>query len=234
MNPIWKWAAVVGILASGRFAWGVEFGPPGPVGKQGKFSVAAGYASGREKMKGNGNPSIDRNQMYLEGTYHRPGIDWEGYLKLGAADARIDNFSQPFSAEYRLMSAAGVRGAFKTWNREKKEGLAIGLGGFAQVRDVFGDFKDGDRRLKNNRSREFDVGISAYVEFGPVIVYGGPVASWYRIDLESAGRKSPLREKNALGGYAGVRIPFADGMFADVEGQVHGGGELAASIGKSF
>jgi hypothetical protein len=73
MNPIRKWAVVVGILASGTFAWGVEFSSPGPVGKQGKFSVAAGYANGRDKMTGDGNPSIDRNQIYMEGTYRHPG-----------------------------------------------------------------------------------------------------------------------------------------------------------------
>jgi hypothetical protein len=234
MNPIWKWTVVVCILASGTFAWGVEFGPPGPLGKQGKYSVAAGFASGREKMTGDGNPSIDRNLVYVEGTYHRPGTDWEGFLKLGAADARIENLSPSFSADYRFMSAAGVRGAFKTWNREKEHGPSIGLGGFAQVKDIYGDFKDGNRRLKNNQSTEFDVGLSVSLDFGPMIVYGGHVASWYRIDLASAGRKTPLREKNVLGGYAGVRIPFSGGMFVDVEGQYHGGGELAAAIGKSF
>jgi len=234
MRTVWIWLVVFGILASVSYARAVEFGPPGPVGKQGKYSVAAGYAAGHEKMKGDMDLSIDRNQITLEGTYHRPGFDWEAFLKIGAADARIDDLSPSFSSGYQLMSAAGVRGAFWTWNREKRQGPSVGLGGFAQARNFYGDFKDGDRRLKNNQSTEFDVGISAYLDFGPAIVYGGPVASWYRIDLETGGRKSSLKEKSVFGGYAGVRIPFASGMFTDIEGQVHGGGEIAVSVGKSF
>lgn len=56
----------------------------------------------------------------------------------------------------------------------------------------------------------------------------------YRIDLETGGQRSSLKEKSVFGGYAGVRIPFAGGMFANIEGQVHGGGEIAVSVGKSF
>jgi hypothetical protein len=216
-----------------------QFGPPEPVAKEGNVSLGLGYSyySAKWKPKDRGDwaeAKATQNQVYIRGSYSFIK-NWEAYLGFGAADIKVkDAFDfdnpQDFKDSLKPFGTIGVKGVFNI-------SPTFGIGPFLQA-SLFSDHKDGksgtvlgipvSETLKFKNPWEIDLGIGFQAKVGDAILYGGPVVYWSRarVELEATAHGITLsdsttyKEKNNVGGFAGLRFSLGSGLNFEVEGQL--------------
>lgn len=83
-------------------------------------------------------------------------------------------------------------------------------------------------------------------KIGDVIVYGGPVAYWARHKVEATvavyaatetytlTESTTYKEKNNIGGFAGIRIPLSKSLNLEVEGQYKSDFSMGGALTYAF
>lgn len=97
--------------------------------------------------------------------------------------------------------------------------------------------------MKGKKPREINLGVGLQGKIGDVIIYGGPVAYWTRAKVDWTGtiegkgsktESTSIKEKNNVGGFAGVRLPLTKGLNFDVEGQYKSRFSFGGALTYSF
>ena len=253
--------AVLMLIATGSMAYAGQFGPPEPAAKEGKASLGVGYFYSSAKFKNTdsdgGEGKVTQNQAYLQLGY---GIakNWEAYLRVGGADAKAPNmfytstddpdlagFKSDFKDGYKPFGTIGVKGVFNVSD-------SFGIGPFFQA-SLYSGYNDSTsgtilgfaatQEVKVKNPREINLGIGLQGKIGDVIIYGGPVAYWTKFKAEWTGTvpgvvtetaSITLKEKNNIGGFAGVRVPLGKGLSLEVEGQMKSKFSMGGALTYSF
>jgi len=96
-------------------------------------------------------------------------------------------------------------------------------------------------KLKN--PWEVNLGLGLQVKISEVIIYGGPVAYWTKFKAEWTGTvpgvvtetaSITLKEKNNIGGFAGLRILLSKSLNLEVEGQYKSEFSMGGSLTYAF
>jgi len=122
--------------------------------------------------------------------------------------------------------------------------------GTLTIGDVDGDGTDdtiNTETFKMKNPWEVNLGIALQGKIGEAIIYGGPVAYWQKskVEFELAGTGSTgallsgkesltAKEKNNIGGFAGVRVPLGKGLNLEVEGQYKSEFSMGGALTYSF
>ena len=96
--------------------------------------------------------------------------------------------------------------------------------------------------MKVKRPREINLGVGLQGKIGETIVYGGPVAYWarYKAEWNMTGNviatvpATTYKEKNNIGGFAGIRLPLSKGLNLEVEGQLKSRFSMGGALTYSF
>ena len=97
--------------------------------------------------------------------------------------------------------------------------------------------------MKVKKPREINLGVGLQGKIGDVIIYGGPVAYWAKAKAELTGTiegegtmtmSTTYKEKNNVGGFAGVRVPLGKGLSLEVEGQLKSRFSFGGALTYSF
>ena len=247
-------SAVLVVLFSTRVYAG-EFGPVGPAGKDGQFTLGAGYFLSQTKIRPGSNDFFDeaeirRNEVYLQAGYSFTK-NWEAYVRLGGADFRADNAFEfdsglkDFSDGMKPFAAVGIRGLAYS-------NAAFGIGPFLQT-SFYSDFKKTENgrllglpvseELKFKGLWELDLGAVVQVKLKDVVCYAGPVVYWTRTKVEAKGtvlgavfadEASTFKEKENVGGFGGLRVPLAKGLNLGIEAQAKGRLSVGGVLTYSF
>jgi len=253
-------AALVFILAS-NLAYAGQFGAPEPTAKEGKVALGVGYFhySGKFKPKDSGweETKATSNQAYLKLGY---GFmkNAEVYIRAGGADLKIPDFitdtditnsgPKDFKDGLKPFGTLGIKGLFSISN-------SFGIGPFIQA-TIYSGYKDelsyaelgwadqGSVKTKVKNPYEINLGLGAQGKIGEVIIYGGPVAyinkSKAQIDVQnlttgnSATVSTTYKEKNNVGGFAGLRIPLSKSFSLEAEGQLKSRFSFGGALTYSF
>jgi hypothetical protein len=217
-----------------------QFGPPEPVAKEGKVSLGLGYSYYSAKWKPKDTEEwikgkVNQNQAYIRGSYSFIK-NWEAYLGFRGADIKVKDvfdFDSPedFKDSLKPFGTIGVKGIFNI-------NSIFGIGPFLQASLVFSDYKDEktgtvlgipvSATLKYKDPWEVNLGIGFQAKIGEVILYGGPVIYWNRTKVEAEATalgitvsdSTTYKEKNNIGGFAGMRFSLGKGFNFEVEGQL--------------
>lgn len=216
-----------------------QFGPPEPATKEGQLSLGIGYFyhSARWKPKATDWDSvkINQNQAYLQVGY---GFvkNWEGYLRVGGADARVkeaflfDSGTSGFKDSLKPFATIGFKALLYS-------SPYFGMGPFLQA-SLYSDYEDTKTgtilgvpvsegiRIKNPWDVNLGVGLQGKIR--EATLYGGPVVYWAGSKVEGeAGalgvmetESTAYKERNFVGGFAGLRLPLGKGFNVEVEGQL--------------
>lgn len=252
---------VLMLSVMGSAVYAGQFGPPEPAAKEGKASLGVGYFYYSAKFKttdsDGGEGKVTQNQAYLQLGY---GItkNWEAYLRVGGADAKapdmfytsaddpdLAGFKSDFKDGYKPFGTIGVKGVFNVTP-------SFGIGPFLQA-TLSSSYKDSTsgtvlgfpatQEVKVNNPREINLGVGLQGKIGDVIIYGGPVAYWTKFKAEWTGTvpgvvtetvSITLKEKNNIGGFAGVRVPLGKGLSVEVEGQMKSKFSMGGALTYSF
>ena len=241
--------AIAAIFATGSIAYAGQFGPPEPAAKEGKVSLGLGYFYSSAKFKPKNTEDweeekISQNQTYLQIGYGFTK-NWEAYLRVGGADLKVKNIiddpdmtnsgPKDFKDGLKPFGTLGVKGVIY-----ESDNKSFGIGPFVQA-TLYSSYKDewtlnelgwsdqGYAKAKIKNPSEINLGVSAQVKIGEILLYGGPVAYWYKVkgefdaqnltSGESGSDSTTYKEKNNIGGFAGVRIPLSKSLNLEVEGQ---------------
>lgn len=99
--------------------------------------------------------------------------------------------------------------------------------------------------LKAKNSREINLGVGLQGKIGETIIYGGPVAYWTRAKADwtigvtgpvtdSISASTTYKEKNNIGGFAGVRLPLGKNVNFEVEGQLKSRFSMGGALTYAF
>lgn len=99
--------------------------------------------------------------------------------------------------------------------------------------------------LKSKDAQEIDLGVVFQGKVEGAIVYGGPVVYWARAKADHAiGVTGPVtasitdsttyKEKNNIGGFAGIRWTLGNGLTLEVEGQLKSMFSMGGALTYSF
>ncbi|MBU4320291.1 MAG: hypothetical protein Q8N12_01330 [Thermodesulfovibrionales bacterium] len=97
--------------------------------------------------------------------------------------------------------------------------------------------------MKVKKPREINLGIGLQGKIGDAILYGGPVAYWAKAKAELTGTitgvgtltdSTTYKEKNNVGGFAGVRLPLGKNVSLEVEGQLKSRFSMGGALTYSF
>lgn len=254
--------AIAAIFAMGSVVYAGQFGPPEPAAKEGKAALGIGYFYSSAKLKPKNTVDFkereaNQNQTYLQLSY---GIikNWEVYFRVGGADIKVKKFFDdptitnvgPVNLKDSLkpFGTIGVKGVFDVTP-------SFGIGPFLQA-SLYSSYKDewtlnelgwsdsGYAKAKWKKPWDINLGISAQAKIGEVILYGGPAAYWNKAKAEqdiknltagSSGIDSTTyKEKNNVGGFAGVRVPLGKGLSIEVEGQYKSKFSMGGALTCSF
>jgi len=246
---------LLSILFFATTAFAGQFGPAEPSAKEGKFSVGAGYFYSTGKCKsddaGWSDGKLTSNQIYAQVGY---GVakNAEVYLRVGESDLKaspafasgtgLTGFKNDFSDGFKPFATLGAKGLFKI-------NSTFGIGPFVQATMMYQKFGDSTagkvfglgatQELELKNAKEYDIGIAFQEKVSNVVFYVGPVAYWTRADTEfkltvpgvgSTTSSTTYKEKNDVGGFAGVRIPLGKDLVADIEGQYKSDWSAGASL----
>ncbi|MBI1811099.1 MAG: hypothetical protein HY035_11795 [Nitrospirae bacterium] len=256
--------AITAIFATGSMVYAGQFGPPEPAAKDGKVALGVGYFYSSAKLKPKNTVDFkereaNQNQTYLQLSY---GIikNWEAYLRVGGADIKVKKFFDdrtitnvgPVDLKDSLkpFGTLGIKGVIY-----ESDNKSFGIGPFIQT-SVYSSYKDewtlrelgwsdsGYAKAKWKKPWDINLGISAQAKIGEVILYGGPAAFWNKAKAEediknfttgSGGIASTTyKEKNNIGGFAGVRVPLGKGLSLEVEGQMKSKFSMGGALTYSF
>ncbi|MBA3071603.1 MAG: hypothetical protein FP829_05515 [Nitrospirae bacterium] len=201
------------------------------------------------------------NQAYLQLGYGFTK-NWEAYLRVGGADSKAKDafytgaysagFKSDFNDGYKPFGTIGVKGVFNVTP-------SFGIGPFFQA-TLSSSYKDSTsgtlegysvtQEVKVNNPREINLGVGLQGKIGDVIIYGGPVAYWAKHKAEWTGKvvgatwavtgtdtlafSTTYKEKNNIGGFAGVRVPLGKGLSLEVEGQMKSKFSMGGALTYSF
>jgi hypothetical protein len=250
--------SVLFVFAICSLAYAGQFGPPEPTTKEGKVAIGVGYFHSSAKLKPKDTKNwkeerISQNQTYLQLSY---GImkGWEVYLRAGGADLKAKNLiddptvtrvgPKDFKDGFKPFSTLGAKGIIYENNNK-----SLSIGPFIQT-TLYSNYKDewtrnelgwsdsGSITAKWEKPWDVNLGISAQTKIGEVILYGGPFVYWYKVKgvneaMGSAGSNSDsttFKEKNNIGGFAGVKVPLGKKFSVEVEGQMKSKFSAGAAI----
>jgi hypothetical protein len=256
--------AIAAIFAMGSMVYAGQFGPPEPAAKEGKASLGVGYFYSSSKMKPKNTEDWEeikptQNQAYLQLGYGFTK-NWEAYLRVGGADLKLkDVITDPditntgpkdFKDGFKPFGTLGVKGLLYESNNK-----SFGIGPFIQA-TLYSSYKDewtfselgwsdsGYVKAKVKNPLDINLGISAQAKIGEVILYGGPVGFWNKAKAELEGQNlttgnggsdsTTFKEKNNIGGFAGVRIPLSKSLNLEVEGQMKSKFSFGGALTYSF
>ena len=83
---------------------------------------------------------------------------------------------------------------------------------------------------------EADIGLMLQGKFNKILVYAGPFLYWThgKVELTPGPVSSSVNQSNNFGGVAGIRIPIAQGINIEVEGQYRQEFSAGGAISYSF
>ncbi|MFH1014895.1 MAG: hypothetical protein V1762_03130 [Nitrospirota bacterium] len=254
--------AIAAIFLTSSMVYAGQFGPPEPAAKEGKVALGLGYFYSSAKVKPNNTADwkeekISQNQTYLQLSY---GVikRWEVYLRAGGADLKVKNIlddpnitnsgPKDFKDGLKPFGTLGVKGLLY-------ENQSFGIGPFVQA-TLYSSYKDewtlnelgwsdqGYVKAKIKKPSEINLGIGLQGKIGEAIIYGGPVAYWTKIKVEgevanitvgyAESVSTTFKEKNNVGGFAGVRLPLGKGLNFEVEGQYKSRFSMGGALTYSF
>ncbi|MFZ3122682.1 MAG: hypothetical protein WA104_04870 [Thermodesulfovibrionales bacterium] len=252
---------VLMLSVMGSAVYAGQFGPPEPAAKEGKTALGIGYFhySAKSKPKDTVNweeGKSTQNQAYLQLGYGFTK-NWEAYFRVGGADTKTKEafltsaddpnaagFKSDFKDGYKPFGTIGVKGVFNVTP-------SFGIGPFLQA-SLSSSYKDSTsgtylgvpmtQEMKVKKPREINLGVGLQGKIGDVIIYGGPVAYWTRAKVEisatalgiTATASTTYKEKNNIGGFAGVRVPLSKGLSLEVEGQMKSRFSMGGALTYSF
>ena len=254
--------AIAAIFAMGSAAYAGQFGPPEPAAKEGKASLGVGYFYNSAKLKPNNTADWEEEKLTQNQTYLQLGYgftkNWEAYLRIGGADLKVKNAitdsdltnsgPKDFKDGLKPFGTIGVKGVFNVTP-------SFGIGPFFQA-SLYSSYKDewtlnelgwsdqGWVKAKVKKPREINLGVGLQGKIGETIIYGGPVAYWMKTKVElevvnstsgdSGSDSTTYKEKNNIGGFAGVRLPLTKGLSLEVEGQLKSRFSFGGALTYSF
>ena len=203
-----------------------------------------------------------QNQAYLQLGYGL-AKNWEAYLRVGAADDKAapgfettdrSGIKSDFKDGYKPFGTIGVKGVFNISN-------SFGIGPFFQA-SLYSSYEDSTsgrvstgssetQTVKVKNPKEINLGIGLQGKIGETIIYGGPVAYWVKNKTEWAGKlgagtvytatgtntyvvSTTYKEKNNIGGFAGIRIPLSKSLNLEVEGQLKSRFSMGGALTYAF
>jgi len=222
------------------------------------------YYSAKLKLNDLGEGKVTSNQAYLQLGYGLAkdweAYVRVGGADMKAKEVfEFDNSTPDATNGLKPAGTIGVKGIFNVNNsfgigpflqasisssyKETKTGtLTIG--------DVDGDGTDdtiNTETFKIKNPWEVNLGIALQGKIGEAIIYGGPVAYWQKskVEIELAGTGSTgallsgkesltAKEKNNIGGFAGVRVPLSKNLNLEVEGQYKSEFSMGGALTYSF
>ena len=237
-----------------------QFGAPEPSARPGNISLGVGYFYNSDKCELSSNSqdyTFSQNQIYLQLGVASEKIEF--YIRGGVADWNFENafitsspvadvnfagFNGDLEDNYNLFGTMGVKGIFDINNN-------VGIGVFAQG-SLFSDYNDTTSGLVNgisttqeleiNNYNEVDVGVTLQGKFDKFLVYAGPFVYWTHADMEatiagaelSSSGSGNLNQSDHFGGVAGIRIPIAQKINIEIEGQIRQEISFGGAISYSF
>ncbi len=229
-------AVVLVLCVAGTSFASSYLGPAEPNAPAGKFSLGVGYFYYDDQFKKSGiQTTLKQNQVYLEGTYGF-AKDWEGYLRLGGADARFTNSNNDFNFNdtAKFYTGLGARGVLYRFSP------VFSLGADLYVDYVWSAYKDTQQAGQvvsvdgqaaqlgaeaTVKARDMWSGTAAfYGQWTPIkelVVYGGPKFFYQQFKENvtagsatvlgtstplSLGGTDTLTNKGWLGGVLGARV----------------------------
>jgi predicted porin len=247
--------AIAAIFATGSVVYAGQFGPPEPAAKEGKTALGVGYFYYSAKIKPENTVNFKervetQNQTYLQAGYGF-AKNMEAYLRVGGADVKIKkafDFDSPkdFKDGLKPFGTIGVKGVFDVTP-------SFGIGPFLQA-SLYSSYEDkktgaytGDTytdTVKFKNQREINLGIGLQGKIGDAVIYGGPVAYWTKAKMEASSIgevagdiwtfSTTYKEKNNIGGFAGVRVPLTKSLNLEVEGQMKSRFSFGGSLTYAF
>lgn len=254
--------ATLMLFAMGSVVYAGQFGPPEPAAKEGKTALGIGYFYHTAKWKSDSGSTkeMTQNQAYLQLGY---GFikNWEAYLRVGGADSKIKDafetsaddpncagFKSDFKDGYKPFGTIGVKGVFNVSD-------SFGIGPFLQA-SLYSSYKDetagtynvppvtpASQTMKVKKPSEINLGIGLQGKIGEAIIYGGPVAYWtkakaeWTVTITGVGTETDsvtVKEKNNIGGFAGIRLPLGKNVNLEVEGQYKSRFSMGGALTYSF
>jgi hypothetical protein len=122
--------------------------------------------------------------------------------------------------------------------------------GTLTIDDVDGDGLDDTINTESWKIKnpwEVNIGIAIQAKIGETIIYGGPVAYWAKSKVEatftgtgstgaaiSGSGSTTYKEKNNIGGFAGLRVPLSKSLNLEVEGQMKSRFSFGGALTYSF
>jgi len=209
-----------------------QFGAPEPLASSGNISLGVGYFYNADKWKSSANSQdykFSQNQIYLQFNATLDKIEF--YIRGGGADLKFDNAfgSSDFNDNYKLFGTMGVKGILDINHY-------IGIGAFAQG-SLFSTYKSqssGSQELQIKNYSAVDVGLMLQGKFDKILVYAGPFLYWTYADMETSSHSWNLKQSNNFGGVAGIRVPIAQGINIEIEGQYRQEFSAGGAISYSF
>ncbi|HAK88802.1 MAG: hypothetical protein A2077_02640 [Nitrospirae bacterium GWC2_46_6] len=205
---------------------------------------------------------MTQNQAYLNMGYGL-AKNWETYLRVGIADDKAapgfettdrSGIKSDFKDSYKPFGTIGIKGVFNVTD-------SFGIGPFFQA-SLYSSYEDSasgtvstgsseTQTVKVKNPREINLGIGLQGKIGETIIYGGPVAYWVKNKTEWAGKlgagtvyaatgtdtyvlSTTYKEKNNIGGFAGIRIPLSKSLNLEVEGQLKSKFSFGGALSYSF
>lgn len=253
INPALFVALLAGFLLLASAASAGQLGAPQPTGKQGQFSIGAGYFYLEEKWEPDrasdlvgttrvewATDKVKQNALFLKGAY-AISPRCEASVKLGAADRGAP---QGFEDSYAVFGGIGVRGIVYS-----APGFAVGP---VVVFNFYGRNEDdisftqgastwrGTAKIES--SWEAVAGVAVQADVGKALVYAGPLFSWSKADVEyritdgtqTLDVSNEYTTKNPFGGFAGVRAALPAGLVLEVEGQLRDRFSAGATVSYPF
>ena len=169
-----------------------------------------------------------------------------------ADDSTRAGFKSDFKDGYKPFGTIGVKGVFNVTP-------SFGIGPFLQA-SLYSSYKDSTsgtvsgysetQEWKVKKPREINLGIGLQGKIGETIIYGGPVAYWAKAKIQETFKvvgatyvatgtntlasSTTYKEKNNIGGFAGVRLPLGKGINIEVEGQMKSKFSFGGALTYSF
>lgn len=203
-----------------------QFGAPEPLASSGNISLGIGYFYNSDKLElGSEDYRFSQNQIYLQFSATLEKIEF--YIRGGGADFKLENAfpNGDFNDNYKLFGTMGVKGMLDINDY-------LGIGAFAQG-SLFSTYKSQGVEIKD--LGEADVGLMLQGKFDKIRVYAGPFLYWTHAKAESTvSGSSGLNQSNNFGGVAGIRVPIAQGINIEIEGQYRQEFSAGAAISYSF
>jgi len=227
--------ALVLCVAGTSFASGY-LGPAEPIAPVGKFSLGLGYFYYDDQFKKSGiQNDLHQNQLYLEGSWGF-AKGWEGYLRIGGADARFTNADNDFNFNdtMKFYTGVGVRGVLYRFSPQ------FSLGTNLYVDYIWQAFKDTQQASTyiTSNNQTYLLGAEAttkasnmwsgtaafYGQWTPVkevVVYGGPKFYYQQFKADITAGSASLN---------GTGVPVDLGDSETMTGKSWIGGVLGAGI----